>query len=484
MPIDSTHPEYTSHIGLWAKCRDAVDGEEAVKAAGSAYLPTLTGQPPSEYAAYKLRACFYAAAGRTVDGLTGAIFRKHPKLSGPTNFVDDADLLAYITEDRKSLWALARMTVAELMTTGRVGLMVDADDEGRPYLTSYNAEAIVNWSPEIIDGRLQLGRVVLREEYAKYKDGDPYEATMDFRYRELMLLPVDDELKFIYVVRVWERHEERDESTGQIKGVWAPVSTHMPRAVGGRPLNYLPFVIVNPLGIGPDVEKPPLLDLVNVNLSHYRTSADLEHGRHFAALPTPCLAGFDTKLDYHIGSAKAWATDNPQAKWGFLEFQGQGLGSLEKAVEHKEKQMAVLGSRLLEERLPDAEAAAAIKLRQAGEQSMLASIADAASQGLTEVLRMFARCSRMEGETAISVQLNKDFDTAGIDSQLLINLIQMLHAGDMSFEAFYHNLQKGEVYPNDWTIEKERTAIQASHTQLPGPPEAYLEAEKPAPPAK
>jgi len=34
MPVNSTHPEYDANISAWSRARDAIAGEDAVKAGG------------------------------------------------------------------------------------------------------------------------------------------------------------------------------------------------------------------------------------------------------------------------------------------------------------------------------------------------------------------------------------------------------------------------------------------------------------------
>ncbi len=53
-------------------------GEDAVKAAGEAFLPRLELQTDAEYGAYKARASFFNATSRTADGFLGLIFRRAP----------------------------------------------------------------------------------------------------------------------------------------------------------------------------------------------------------------------------------------------------------------------------------------------------------------------------------------------------------------------------------------------------------------------
>jgi hypothetical protein len=56
-------------------------GEDAVKAAGTRYLPRLDSQSEEEYAAYKERASFFGATPRTLEEYLDLVFRRAPVTS-------------------------------------------------------------------------------------------------------------------------------------------------------------------------------------------------------------------------------------------------------------------------------------------------------------------------------------------------------------------------------------------------------------------
>ena len=78
-------------------------GEDAVKAAGTKYLPRLDGQSDENYLAYQTRACFSNATRRAADAFVGLVFRKAPFVKIPESqdgigramacFSNDADML-------------------------------------------------------------------------------------------------------------------------------------------------------------------------------------------------------------------------------------------------------------------------------------------------------------------------------------------------------------------------------------------------------
>ena len=450
MSIESTHYLYTQRKDQWTRCRDAYDGTDAIKDRGSMYLPKLGGQTKEEYEAYLARAMWYGATGRTVDGLTGAVTRKDPKLEFPDAIVPQLD---DVTLTGTPFQVFVKELLSELLKVGRGGVLVDMGRDpdadiaaARPYWVSYTAEQIINWRTETRFGKQQLVLVVLCEEYEVVDPQDPYTVECKKRYRELAL--VDNR----YVVRV--------HTPTVVEGQTAYTMEEVTPVVRGEALTEIPFCFFGVSGLNVVPEKPPILDLVDVNISHYRSSADLEHGRHFTALPTPWIAGFPETTQVKIGSTVAWVSSDPNAKAGMLEFTGQGLGGLEKALESKERMMAVLGARMLEEQRTGVETFEATALRTSGERSVLQSTAAVVSLGMTKILQWHAFWSGVKETTDINVELNQDFISTPLTGSDLTELVKAWQAGAISYETLYWNLQRGEVTRPDVEPEDERTLIE------------------------
>lgn len=459
MPVDSTHRQYDAHRDMWARCRDAAAGGDAVKAAGTKYLPKLSGMDEEggfgEYDAYRKRALWYGATGRTIQGLAGAVFRKAPVFTLPDAF---EEWLADITLTGLPLDVFAQGLFDEILTTGRVAAYVemppllegsDPGEARRPYLVMVPAERVLNWSTTAVSGRAVLTRAVIYEEVETPGD-DEWEAKTVDQWRVLEL--VDG----VYTQRVFRKSEAGTTTDASQKFVQTEEITPRRR---GETLDYIPLCVFGPNNLTPDVEKPPLIDLVDVNLSHYRTSADLEHGRHYCGLPTPWVAGFprDTKL--RIGSNIAWVSDDPAAKVGLLEFAGQGLGALEKALVEKAQQMAVLGARLLEEQKRAAEAADTVRLRQSGEQATLQAMIATCSMGLQQLLSWQVEWAGGDAE-GVEAQLNTDVIGDRASPQELKALTEIWQAGGMAWETYYELLQHAELTRPGVSAEDERTQIE------------------------
>ena len=457
MPVNTPRSDYKSATARWARCRDTYSGEEAVKAAGQAYLPQLSGQDVFEYAAYKMRAQFFNAVERTVHGLVGTIMRKDPKVEVPNVMkvqVDDVTLTGV------PLLQASTEALDELVLVGRYGILIDMPNEettikmlagkqlARPYWVPYKTEQIINWATGTTpDGHKQLTMVVLHETDTERSEFDVIEGE---QIRVLILI------EGVYTVQIWKPKKEAGAQIQSNQAVWEKVEEFVPK-MRGAALGFIPFVGFTPYHLGLDIVKPPLLDLVDTNLSQYRTLADLENGAHWCGVPQPWIAGSDAS-SLTMGGPNAWIFEDPTAKADILEFTGQGLGALEKRVDEKTKQMAILGGRLLESMPTGHETAEAVRLRHRGETSVLGKIAKTTASGLKRCLIFQAFWQGLPTE-AISYIMNNDFFDTIFDAQTINALVTGWQDGAMSYKTLYANLQKMELTRDGVTAEEEQAEI-------------------------
>lgn len=465
MPINTPHPEHSEHVARWQLVRDAVEGQHEIHEAGERYLPRLKDQTNEDYAAYKGRAGWYGATGRTLQGMVGMVFRRAAVVEVPAGM--DA-VIADATLRGESIHGVARTLMGEQIAVGRAGILVEypqaAGTEGetlaqaqaagrRPYLALYQAEHIVNWREARIGGRVQPVLIVLKEE-ADAGGADPYAPGCVEQYRELSLTPAG------YVQRLFRK---------DARGDWVQFGGDIVPTINGAPLTSIPWVTIGPESLTLAVQKAPLEDLACVNVGHYRNTADLEHGAHFAGLPTPVITGYTApegeKL--YIGSAAAWVFPDPAARAAYLEFTGQGLEALEKRCAQKEAQMAALGARMLAPEKSGVEAADTLSNRHAGEHSVLAGYANLVSEALTRALKLCAQWMGID-PTPVRYALNTDYMPAGMSAQQLTALVAAWQSGAISWPTLFDNLKRGELIAADVDADKEQSRLDTAAPVLPG----------------
>lgn len=444
MPVTSTNPTYDNNIEQWIKCRDVINGNPSIKKAGDLYLPRLSTQEDTEYEAYKTRALFFEATKRTLQGLIGMLFRNDPIIEYPHE-----EELERVGSGEENIYTFIQKTSAEVLSTGRCGVLVDLPSEETnilPYLFRYPAESIINWKTSKKEGVEFLTMVVLKEKYVE-EGKDDFEVEEKTRYRVLRLLEDNVYIQEIYIKETKVGKEE-----------WVLINTITPHKHGVS-LDFIPFLFITPSGNSFDVEDPPLLSLCEVNLSHYRSSADLEHGRHFTALPTAWVAGFPADLILKIGSTTAWVSSDPKANAGFLEYTGQGLGAIENALKEKHEMMVILGARILEQSKTFVETNETHQIRKVGEDSILSFMAESLSKSFTKLLIWRREWLYGVNSKTISIEINKDYIPQGIDSNKLNALTESWLKGAFSFDTLFYNLKKGELIPEGVDEEQERQKI-------------------------
>lgn len=472
MSVKNTHEEYKEKLALWKRCRDASEGQEAIHKAGADYLPALADQTSAEYKAYKMRACFYNATWRTIAGLQGMIFRK-PAVVEVVPVVQT--MLEDVSLCGENLHMFTLEVLEECLTVGRVGIFVDyptidpihtteADSlllGLRPILKQYMTESIINWKKSVIGNRCVLSMVVLSEEVSAIGK-DEFDIVETAQYRVLDLFPLvkpDGTTQLVYRVRVFTVSDKDEDVL---------MSTDFPQ-IKGKYLDTIPFFVIGTDSVEICPDSPPLIDLVDINLSHYRTTADYEHGCHFTGLPTPVISGYTPEKEgqsFGIGSMTAWVFPRADAKASFLEFTGTGLKALEANLTRKETQMAVLGARMLESKQSNGDSQGGAALNMGGEQSLLASISQAASIGIERALSMFSKFAGTD-QTA-KFRLNKDFFPMPMSALNLTALVASWQNGAISYGTLFDNLQRGEIVDIDQTVERELEKMDQHKPEIPG----------------
>jgi hypothetical protein len=440
------------------------------------------------------------APGAPEAGVPGAPKSPKPPENPILKQLDD------ITLTGQTLDQFGFETMQEVLTTGRYGILVDmADtelrDKQRPYWAGYDAESIINWTTDRIEGEETLIRVVLCEQAEIEDPMDPFTIEEEEQYR---VLELEDG---VYSQTLWAKganqkrdavngREEKQKKLAKASGEFIPYSEketqlsysgeptktvqppvelrvksgddwHIIEKITpvrrGKPLDFIPFYFVNATGTSARISKPPLLDLVDLNLSHYRTMADLEHGRHFSGLPTPWISGPATNdaNEVQLGPSGVLILEKGGSA-GMLQ-SSTTFPSLETADEQKRKMMAVLGARLLEEQAMANETLGAVGMRHSGEQAVLRTIVQVLEQQLTKALRVHVWWLGTEKTPAdlsyVQVELNKDFFSVKMQPPELAALLAALQADGISYKTFYHNLSIGGITRPGVTDEEERQEI-------------------------
>ncbi len=441
MPQNTKHPEFSNYLRMWEKCRDAISGEERMKARATEYLPKLPGQADSRYDAYVKRAQYVNYVGKILDTSINQVFRKAPIVTEvPAEWLEDIDLCG------KSFASFSKEILSEILKVNRVGVLIDYSDElNRPYLVPFTAEQIINWQTKRASGGYALSRVVIEGETQK-EGGDPYKPEYETIWKEYV---IDDETG-AYTVKTWRK--DRDEMKLAEENV--PL-------IKGKALDFIPFLLMGASGISISPSKGPFVDLVNINVAHFRNSADYENRLHITGAVTLVTRGPMADGSVPMGGVIQFTGADGDAK--FLEATSDG--GLAEAMQKKVEQLAQLGSSIISGKGRYVASAESQRLTSEGEYASLADISGTLSDSMTKALRIMLKWAGKPSENA-SVMYNKDFESASADPSELRELFTGMLGGGWSFKTFYHNLRAREFYPEGHTIEDELKEINETQKMI------------------
>lgn len=471
MNVDGLHPQVSKYEKHWRKVRDATAGESAIHDAGVRYLPKLKDESQADYKARVGRTSWYNATWRTLSGLHGMLFRKDPVIEAPAGV---KALLDDVTLTGVPFINFIKELGHEVLGPGLAGVLVDhppAPDTGdtpltvamaeqlglRPTMALYKCEAFVNWKFRRIRNKWVLSQMRLKETVSEDKD--------EFTSKDvdqIRVLDLNPEAGDTYRIRVYRK----SENTGK----WEQFGPDVVPLMGNKPLDFIPFMFVTANGIVAELDEPPMIDLVDLNLKHYQVTADYEHACHFTGLPTPYVTGLQAKVDpksgeeiphkIYVGSTSFLIFSNADAQVGYLEFEGKGLDALKENLERKEAQMAAVGARMLAPEKKGVEAGETLAMRHAGENSVLSAIGNSLSHAASQALAWFSLWASANGKA--EVRLNRDFMAMKLDGATLTSLVQSWQSGAISEQELFDEMQRGDLIDPDKTFEQHKAEIEAN----------------------
>ena len=469
MPASDQHKLYIKNKDLRKLVRDCVAGSDAIKTSrrtdstdqggiynsmGSAYLPVPNPADDSQenadrYAAYRARATFINFTGYTKEGLMGMVSRK------PTEIVlhpsiDYAELNA--NGSGLSLQGLGQAVISNVLEVGQDGLLVDfpSSEGGSKSQTSglvasikrYPAESIINWQHKIINSVLVTTKVCLAEEVEKIgADGFTVD---DFTYTRVLLLNDDGD----YIQRLYDEHDELLVDENGDSDIYIKKSD-------GTNWKEILFVPVGAENNDLTPDKPPLYDVAEINIGHYRNSADFEESSFLVGQPTPVFSGLTEswvgsmmKGGIQIGSRSGVLLPE-NASASLLQANPNQMPSA--GMDRKEEQLVKIGAKIISDR-GGVETAEASKIKFAGQNSKLGLIIINTELAFQKCFTWMMGFQGSDGDNIFNI--NKQFYEATVNPQLLVAQMQLLDRKVIAKSDVRSALRKGGLINHDRTDEQ------------------------------
>jgi hypothetical protein len=194
---------------------------------------------------------------------------------------------------------------------------------------------------------------------------------------------------------------------------------------------------------------PPLLDIANLNLTHYQRQADLIHALHIAAMPTLVLEGWDDTTGTATMGVNYAIAMQPGNKAYYVQADATSFNAQMEELKSLEGQMSSLGVTKLFGQKFVAESAEAKRIDQAQSNSVLSIISQELESALNQA---FAFASRYVGIEPPTVRIDRDFDYYRLIGQDVSVIAQLNENGKISNETMLEILRRGEILPDNLNI--------------------------------
>lgn len=422
-------------------------GTNALRLAGTKYLPKEPGEDDEDYRARLSRSVLVNQFDRTVKAVVGKVFNKPLIFKHlPTvmaGWVEDIDM------EGNHLDVFARSWFRDAVAYGisfclvempkstkprdRRTMLDDRLENLRPYLVHIPASKLIGWRHEIIGGRPVLVQARIRED-AWVAEGEFGERWVE---RVRVLRPGS-----------WEVIEKGKDDDGK------EIHTVIDRGETG--LDFVPLVPVNLNPVGRFIARPPLQNLAELNVRHFQSLSDQNNILKIARVPLLHIArnrdaNGDEDTDLVIGGNRAIET-GPNDKIAFVEHTGAAIGAGQADLDNLMEQMQAAGMQMTPRETSGDVTATENSLVAAEAHAALTAMSNDFADALELTLLYMARMAGVNAEP--SVVITKDF-TASASAGDMQSLLQMFEAGAITKETLLNESKRRGVLAEDVEVAKE-----------------------------
>ena len=451
------HPAHDEMEEAWEIVEAVERGTLHLRAEGKQYLQPNFAETDAAYA-YRLNsAILFNAFARTKNALVGMVFKRDVQLAddNPQPLIDQWESIDNAGTHGS---VLAKEFFDKMMRDGHAAILVDmppalgegatlADERAsnrRPYWVVYEADQIINWRTEVINGQTVLAMVVFEEESLE-PDG-VYGVEEVCRYR--VFRRQDG-------VVSWQLYREVEDEHGK--------ETLVLEQEGATNLTEIPVAIGYARKTGFMTSSPPLLDIALINLVHYNKYSDFSTLLHLT-LPILCRKGFDPSIEnLAIGPYTVIDTTTDGNVW-YAEPSGNGLKPQAEDLKELEDRMSKLGLALLSSKAPAKnQTATETILDNLQEQSDLATAARSCQDALELALNFHAQYLGLE---AGSVEMGSGASDLTLTPEKMKLLLEAVGANVLSVETVQEILMRAGELPEDFDAQVEAQRIEAKQANF------------------
>ena len=480
------HPAYDRMKVRWRKCRALMDGTEAIREGGEDYLPRYAGESEDSYEVRKNLCALFNAFERTVFACAGLLFAKDPKIGD-----DMPPKLTAIAEDidmgGTHLDVYAKQLAVDGLTDGFAGTLVDyprvdnpqtisEDDEARlnlrPFFVKYVADDIQKVLFRKVRGATVKSLVVLREVTEEQVGRFGVQSVVRYRVYRLTDTGVTWEL--------WREQQSGHQTTREVDPTPMRGVTRIPFSlfVAGRKVSDFEF-------------RPPLENLADLNIEHHQVKTNIRHLESLAMVPTQVRIGAAPDADGNyppivLGPRSTIEAPAVEGVPKPIYWHSPDVTVLEpgsRSLQDIKADMGAVGVAFLSPDTRQAETAKAKQIDATAQNATLGSVSRSEQDHLEECFGFAAEFISRPNQkvTAGSVELNREFEAAVADPQMIAALGALAANGKLSLETLWDLLERYSILPDGFDKEAEIKRL-LTENALPPEPDANATPNSGSPP--
>jgi len=429
----------------WQVMAAVTRGTNYIRDLSETYLPQEPREDDDAYQTRIDRSVLSPYTSRLIETAAGAILRKPIHIEGDQYWLD---LAQNIDGLGSNINEYARRALVSSLTFGHSAILIDypaamgatnlAEERAqgrRPYFIHVDAPQIWGWRQETTMPGSPLVQVRIHEYTTRPLN--------DFGEEQI------EQMRVIYpgkydLYTLGQDVVEFSES-------------------GGYSLDAIPLVPIYSNRRGMLRSQPPLLDIANLNITHYQRQADLIHALHIAAMPTLVLEGWDDTTGSATMGVNYAIAMQPGNKAYYVQADATSFDAQMSELQSLEQQMSTLGVTKLFGQKFVAESAEAKRIDQAQSNSVLSIISQELESALNQA---FAFAAQYVGIEPPEITIDRDFDYYRLIGQDVSVLTQLNQLGKISDSMLLEILRRGEILPDNINIEDEAEAAEMDATAL------------------
>ena len=421
----------------WGVMAAVTNGTEYLRDQSETYLPQEPREDDEAYQTRIDRSVLSPYTSRLIETAAGAILRKPIHIEGDQYWLDLAQNIDGIGSNINEY---ARRALVSSLTYGHSAILVDypaamgarnlAEERAqgrRPYFIHVDAAQIWGWRQASTMPGAPLTQVRIHEYTTRPLN--------DFGEEQI------EQMRVIYPGK-YDLY-----TLGQDVVEFSET--------GGYSLDEIPLVPIYSNRRGMLQSLPPLLDIANLNITHYQRQADLIHALHIAAMPTLVLEGWDDTTGSTTMGVNYAIAMQPGNKAYYVQADATSFDAQAAELQSLEMQMSSLGFTKLFGQKFVAESAEAKRIDQAQGNSVLSIISQELESALNQA---FAFAAQYVGLEPPEITIDRDFDYYRLIGQDVSVLTQLNQAGKISDQMLLEVLRRGEILPDNVNIEDELAA--------------------------